>query len=148
MPTSPAHPAVLASYSDANSSISYLLHSAIFAALSSVSGPPARYSPPVPSYLVPLIGSSAVFCLPLAAVTVVSITSVVTLASPALLLFAPPPSLLPCCSLLHLRPWFFPLFPYPPPPSLRLLHLPAPLRPARLLPRPWPPISPIRIKFL
>ena len=49
VPSSPAHPAVLASCSDPDSSISSPLHSALLAALYYVSVPPTRYFPPAVS---------------------------------------------------------------------------------------------------
>ena len=86
-------------------------------ALSSVSLPHTRYFPPTPSSWFPPGGSS--ICLPLllslSATAVVSVASHFPLAAPTLLRFAPPPYL--CISPAPLP---------PPPPTLGLLHPPAP----------------------
>ena len=73
-PASPAPPAVLASSYDADSSISSPLHSALLAALSSVSDPTTRYPPPAPLSLAPAGGSYIALILPLiASATIVSV---------------------------------------------------------------------------
>ena len=102
----------------------------LLAALSTVSFPPMRYSPPAPYYWVPPGGSSICLTLPLSlsSAAIVSVAPIYPLDAPALPCFYPPMSL--GLSLAPLR---------PPPPSLGLFRPPAP--PARLLPRPWPPIS-------
>ena len=117
LPPPPATPAVLASSSDADSSISSPLHLVLSAALSYVPVLPPQYSPPVPSSCAPTRRSSVVLPLPLAAVSVISIASVIPLVAPALPRFVPLPSLV-----------LLPALPPPPPPSLRVLRLPAPPR--------------------
>ena len=115
--TSPAPPAVLASSSDTNSSVSFPLHLALSAALSSVPVPPTRYFPPAPSSCVPTGGSAVICILPLAVVAVVSVASAVPLAALTLTRFSPLMSLV------------LPPAPLPPHPlPLGLLCLPAPPR--------------------
>ena len=120
----PLPPAVLTLSSDAKSYFSSLLQSALFSVLSSVSGPHIQYFPPAPLYLVPSGRSYVVLPFPLAAVTFVSVTSVVPLAALGLPIFHPYTSLV-------LPP--YPLF--PPPPSLGISHQPIP-------PRKPPPLAP------
>ena len=135
MQTSPAPPAVSASSSDADSSVSSPLHLAVLAVLYSVSVPLTRYFPPEMLFFASASRSSFFLCLPLAAATVISVTSTALLAAPIFRY------------LLPFRPWFSPL--------LLSSHLRHPLgscvcprRPAGFLPRLWPPISPVRTKML
>ena len=141
IPTSSATPAVLASPSDADSSVSSLLHLALSATLSSVSVLPSQYSPPAPTFFYCPGGPlSPPPPLPLSVDTIVAVASVVSLAAPVVTCFAPLPSLdIPPASL-------------PPPlPSLRLFRpLGSCIRlrcPLRLLPRPRPPILSVTTKI-
>ena len=117
--TSPSPHAVLASPSDAKSSVSSPLHFTLSAALSYVSVPPTRCFLPTPSFWY-LPGRSSVFLpLPISVDNVVSAASIAPVATPALLRFAPFLS-------LDLPPTHLP----PPPPSLGLFRPPArPLTP-------------------
>ena len=115
VPASPSPPEFLASPSDYDSSVSSLLHLVLSAALSSVSVPPTRYFPPMPSLYLPTGGSSVSPPLLLSIDSVVGVASVVPLAAPAVPRFAP---------LLSLDILPVPL--PPPPPSLGILRLPVP----------------------
>ena len=135
IPTYPSPPVVLASSSDADSSVSSPLHLALSSALSSGPVPPTRYFPPALPSCVLTGGSSVTLFLPLISVAIIYFASAAPLAAPALLRFSPPPSLV------------LPPAPLPPhPPSLGILRTPAP--PACLLPQPCPPILPVRTKIL
>ena len=82
-------PGISASSSDTNSSVSSLLHSALSAAISSVSVPTMPYSPPASlSWFTP-VGSSVFLPLLLSANTVDSVSSISPLAAPDLPLFSP-----------------------------------------------------------
>ena len=121
----PCPPAVSASSSDVKSSVSSLLHLALLDPLSSVPLPPTRYFPPVTLSCVFTGRSSFVLPLLLSAVVVVSVASVVPIATPALTRFSPLASL------------FLPPSPLSPPlPSLRFFRPPAP-------PRAPPPPAPV-----
>ena len=112
----PPPPAVvLASSYDVNSSVFYLIHSALSAKLSPVPVPPSLYFPPAPSLCLPSSRSYIFIPIWISVDAVIYITSVVPLATPTVLRFAPLPSL----DIPH-----FPLPPYLP--SLTLLRLPAP----------------------
>ena len=117
LPATPAPPTFSASYFDANSSVSSPLHLAISSALSSMTLPPAWYSPPAQLSFLHAGGSSAVRLLLLAAIAIAFAT--------AALGFSPTdPSM---SRIIHLLSLGLPPSPLPPPPpSLRILRPPAP----------------------
>ena len=117
MPTSYTPPAVSASSSDIDSSVSSSIHLVVSSSLSFVHVPPTQYFPPTPFFCVFTDGFSVVLPPPLAAIVDVYVASVAPLDAPALPRFSPPLSRIT------------PPSPLPQPlPSLGLLHPPAPTR--------------------
>ena len=115
LPASPAAPAVSASSSDVNSSVSSPRYLALSSVLSFVLISSARYFPPAPVSLLRAGRSSLVFLFPPASVAVPAVSSVLSCSSPSA------PRVVSCLSL------YLPLAPLPPPLLSRgLLHPPAP----------------------
>ena len=130
LPASPAP--ISASSSDANFSVSSLPHSSLLSALSSVFPTPSWYFPPAPAFV---LCSGWLSNLPCRPVAIVYVASVISCHYPFVTL------VFNRSSLLHL--------PAPYPFLCRLLGYCVCLRrPLLFLPRPQPPIFPVRTKML